>query len=95
MKCKQKLCARSKNLRQNGNCSICEDVLENAKNDHDRINKQKTVPKIEVDLKKMVEIHDKLSNGANIDPKVVSSLLLSGIVNINYYYMKMWLVAAA
>ena len=55
---------------------------ENAKIAHERINKQKTVPKIEVDLKKMVEIHDKLSKGANIDPKVVSGLLLSGIINI-------------
>ena len=82
MHCKQKLCSRSKNLSKNGNCSVCEDVLENSKVAHANINKQKTVPRIEVDLKKMVEIHDQLSKGANIDPKVVSGLLLSGIINI-------------
>ena len=57
MHCKQKLCSRSKNLSKNGNCSVCEDVLENSRVAHAHINKQKTVPRIEVDLKKMVEIH--------------------------------------
>ena len=82
MHCKQKLWPRSKNLSKNGNCSVCEDVLENSKAAHGHINKQKTVPRIEIDLKKMVEINDQLSKGANIDPKVVSGLLLSGIINI-------------
>ena len=82
MKCKQKLCSRSKNLKQNGNCSVCEDVLENANAAHAKIDKNKTVPRVEVDLKQMVDFHKKLKNGENIDPKDVSALLLAGIINI-------------
>ena len=66
MKCTQKLCSRSRNLSQNGNCSVCEDVLKNSKIAQDRINKQKTVPKVEVDQYQ----------------KVVSGLLLAGVINI-------------
>ena len=82
MKCKQKLCSRSKNLSPNGNCSVCEEVLENARIAKDQTNKQKSVPKIEVDLKQMIDVHGKLSKGANIDPSVVSGLLLAGVINI-------------
>ena len=82
MKCKQKLCARSKNLSTNGNCSVCEEVLENARIAKDQTIKHKSVPKIEVDLKQMIDVHGKLSKGANIDPSVVSGLLLAGVINI-------------
>ena len=33
-------------------------------------------------MKLMIEKHDKLVNGAQVDPKVVSVLLLGGVVNI-------------
>ena len=57
-------------------------VLENARIAKDQTNKQKSVPKIEVDLKQMIDVHGKLSKGANIDPSFVSGLLLAGVINI-------------
>ena len=69
-----------KNIIQNGNCSVCEDVLENAKIAKDFMNKQKSVPKIEVDLKQMIDVYGKLSKDASIVPSIVSGLLLAGVI---------------
>ena len=57
MKCKQKLCFWTKNINENGNCSVCEDVLENPKVAHDIIDKNKTVSRVEVDLKQMLDFY--------------------------------------
>ena len=42
--CKQKL--RSKNISQNGNCSVCENFIENVKASHTRIDEKKRVKKL-------------------------------------------------
>ena len=80
MKCKQNLCQRTKNLKTNGNCNVCDDAIEKV-GDH-RKNDKKKLEHITVDIKQMVDIQNKLSNGIPVDQTVVSGLLLSGIMNI-------------
>ena len=82
MKCNQKLCQRTKNLRQTGNCSVCDDVIKNATESHKQIDLKKSVKTVQVDMKKMIDIHEKLSKGVNIDSKDVNVLVLGGIINI-------------
>ena len=83
MKCNQKLCQRTKNLKESGNCNVCDDVIAEALKRHDDLERKKpSLADIQVDLKVLVEAHKKLSNGTPIDPKVVSSLILAGIVNV-------------
>ena len=81
IKCRQKLCQRSKNLNQIGNCSICDDVIaEFSKNDENL--KQNSSENVEVDLKLMINTHNKLVQGIPVDANTVSVLLLGGIINI-------------
>lgn len=54
-------------LKQSGNCNVCGEVLENARKAHNAIDKSKVVQRVELDMKKMIDIHNKLSNGNNID----------------------------
>ena len=82
MKCKQRLCFRNKNVSQNGNCSVCDGVIENVTSSHKKVDEKKTVKKVVVNMNQMVNMHRKLSNGVNIDPKDVSVLVLGGIINI-------------
>ena len=83
MKCIQKLCQRTKNLKNSGNCNVCDDVIAEALKKHkDLVSKKPKLADVQVDLKELVETHKKLSNGTPIDPKIVSSLILAGIVNI-------------
>ena len=49
---------------------------------HKKVNEKKKAKRVELDIKHMVEINEKLSKGVKIDPQVVSNLLLSGIINI-------------
>ena len=81
MKCNQKLCQRTKNLRQTGNCSVCDDVIKNATESHKQIDLKKSVKTVQVDMKKMIDIHGKLSKGVNIDNKDVNVLVLGGIIS--------------
>ena len=77
MKCKQKLCQRTKNLKESGNCNVCDDIIAEALKRHDDLERKKpSLADIQVDLNVLVEAHKKLSNGTPIDPKVVSSLIL-------------------
>ena len=81
MKCKQKLCSRNKNIEDSGNCSVCESVLlEYAKKFENK--KSNLTTKVEVDLELMVKTHDMLSRGVPVEQKVVSNLLLGGVLNI-------------
>jgi hypothetical protein len=43
---------------------------------------KKNVEKLVLDMNLMIGAHEKLSRGVSIDPTVVSSLLLSGVINI-------------
>ena len=80
MKCKQKLCQRSKNINENGNCIICDDAINEATRKVE--SSDKATGNVEIDLNLMIEIHNKLSNGVAVEPKVVSGLLLGGAINI-------------
>ena len=83
MKCIQKLCQRTKNLKNSGNCNVCEDVIAEALKKHNElVNKKAKLVDIQVDLNELVETHKKLSTGTPIDQKILSSLILAGIVNI-------------
>ena len=83
MKCKQKLCQRNKSLQENGNCNVCDDVIVEAlKKQNDLVSKKPTLANIQVDLKVLVDVHKKLSNGTPISQERVSSLMLAGIINM-------------
>ena len=82
MKCSQKLCQRNKTINQNGNCNVCEEVITNSMKAHEKIDQNNTLQKVALDMKQMVDVHKKLTNGINIDPKDVSVLLLGGVINI-------------
>ena len=83
MKCIQKLCQRNKNLKESGNCNVCDDaILEALKKQANLVSKKPLIENITVDLKAMVDAHDKLAKGNPIDQKTVSRLLLAGVVNI-------------
>ena len=58
-------------------CAI-EEVKKSFENKHKKRNSENVV----VDMKLMIEAHEKLSKGISIDPKVVSSPLLSSVINI-------------
>ena len=82
MKCQQKLCQRTKKISTTGNCDVCQNVIEELtkKNETTKINSN--FKKVEIDFKLMYETHKKLLNGSQVDPKVVNTLLLGGVVNI-------------
>ena len=81
-KCNQKLCQRTKNIRGNGVCSVCDDVITNVEARHAKLDKNRISKKVEFDLNHMIEINEKLLKGVRIDSHVVSNLVLSGIINI-------------
>ena len=81
-KCNQKLCKRTKNIGSSGACSVCEEVIKNVEARHKKVDENKTIKRVELDIKHMVEINEKLSKGVKVDSQVVSNLLLSGIINI-------------
>ena len=82
MKCNQKLCQRNKNLDSNGTCNVCNEVIRETEKKHEKIKKNNVVEKVELDFKYMVAANKQLSKGEQVDPGVVSNLLLSGIINI-------------
>ena len=49
---------------------------------HIAIDKNKVVKRVELDIKKMIDVHNKLSNVKNVDQRVVIVLLLGGAMNI-------------
>jgi hypothetical protein len=82
MKCKQRLCQRVKNLAPSGNCNVCEDAICEVRTDAVQLENKKHVENIKVDMELMIDAHEKLSRGISLDPKLVSSLLLGGVINI-------------
>jgi hypothetical protein len=81
MKCKQKLCQRSKNIKSNGDCSVCSDAIEAAIK-KDARPRTRTNKNVKMDMNLMVEIHNKLSKGLPVDSNEVSRLMLGGVINI-------------
>ena len=83
MKCSQKLCQRTKTISPSGNCNVCENVINELTKKHEEtLPKKRKFEKVELDLNMMIDIHKKLVNGSQIEPKTVNTLLLSGIINI-------------
>ena len=59
MKCKQKLCQRNKNLKESGNCNVCEEVIyHELKKQENQQRKKPMIENIQVDLKAMVNAHE-------------------------------------
>ena len=81
MRCKQKLCQRTKNIKLGGNCNACDDAIANAMKSEVKT-RNKPTEDVEIDMDLMIDTHNKLSKGTPIDPKVVSGLLLGGVINI-------------
>ena len=82
MKCKQKLCQRSKNILPSGSCTICQDVMDEATTKLEANKKIANFKKVDLDLKLMVETHNKLIQGTQVDPKTVNILVIGGVINI-------------
>ena len=82
MKCKQRLCSRTKNIKQSGFCITCDDLIEECKKKHETIGKQKTFPRIDLDMKLLIDTHEKLASGRPVEPNIVNILLLCGIQNV-------------
>ena len=81
-KCKQKLCQRTKGINNSGDCSVCEEVIRSVKEKHIKVDEKRKIRRVELDIKHMMNINDKLARGEQIDSKVVSNLLLSGVINV-------------
>ena len=86
MKCKQRLCQRTKNVGSEGNCDVCQDVINIMNKKHAQINAKNTLKPVQVDLKQMIQVHEQLSSGVKTDPQLVSVLLLGGIINITFQH---------
>ena len=82
MKCIQRLCSRTKNLKESGYCNICNDLVEDLKKKYERIEKPTSFQKVELDLKLLIDTHSKLVSGKLVEPQIVNTLLLGGILNI-------------
>ena len=81
MKCKQKLCNRTKNIETSGNCSICENVMLECFKEFDK-QKKPVTKKVEVDFDLMVKVQEQLSRGVLVEQEIVNNLILGGVINI-------------
>ena len=52
MKCKQKLCNRTKNICPNGNCNVCAETINEAQKQQQKHRNKKPNEKIKVDVTK-------------------------------------------
>ena len=82
MKCKQNLCSRTKNLLSSGNCNVCQEAIKKATDEKTKPSKDAKNKKVELDFKILVDTHSKIAQGVKVDPDVVNTLLLGGIINI-------------
>ena len=82
MKCIQKLCKRNTNITNSGNCTICQNAIDEAVKKFEQSKKNKHFEKVNVDLNLMIATHKKLEQGIRVDPGTLNVLVLGGIVNI-------------
>ena len=62
---------------------MCEEVVKDTTNKVKNIAKEGMMgKKVEIDFKKMLEVHEKVSKGEMIDSTTVNGNLLGGIMNI-------------
>ena len=52
------------------------------KKKYERNEKTKSFQKVDLDLKLLIDTHSKLVNGKLVEPQIVNTLLLGGILNI-------------
>ena len=74
------ICQWTKNINLSRKCNVCEEVLENV--GCIAIDKNKVVQRVELDMKKIIDVQNKLSNGKDVDQRDISVLLLGGVMNI-------------
>ena len=82
MKCKQKLCQRTRNICSSGNCNVCDDAIDEITKKFEAKKKKSNFDKVQFDMKLMVDTHRKLANGTKVESKVVNELLIGGVLNI-------------
>jgi hypothetical protein len=75
MKCNTKSCQRSKNILANGFCNTCDEAkkLENPQ-------KKKASKEIELNVREIETIYNKLKIGDKVDQNVVNSVIIGGIL---------------
>ena len=76
MKCFTKSCQRSKNILANGFCNTCDEAKK-----LDKPQKMKATKEIEVDVKEIEVIYNKLKVGDTVDQNVVNSIIIGGILS--------------
>ena len=82
MKCKQKLCQRTRNLCSSGNCNVCDDAINEITKKFEAKKKKSNFDKVQLDMELMIDTHKKLANGSKVESKVVNELLIAGVLNI-------------
>ena len=82
MKCTQRLCQRTKNLKESGYCNVCDDLFEEMVKKYKALKKPRSFEQVNLDFKLLKETNDNLMSGKVVEPEVVSTLLLGGITNI-------------
>ena len=76
-------CQRNKNIKPSDLCNVCDDVVNDTTSKLPKQKRKEDFPKkIEIDMKEMVKMDDKLRKGEVIEPSKVSSVVLAGIINI-------------
>ena len=66
MACNQKLCKRNSNITSSGNCSVCQNAIDEALNQLEASRKKGNFKKVEIDFQLMRETHKKLENGITV-----------------------------
>jgi len=82
MPCNQKLCKRNSNITSSGNCSVCQNAIDEALKQLEASRKKGNFKKVDIDFKLMLDTHKKLENGIRVDPMTLNVLVLGGVVNI-------------
>ena len=67
------ICQWTKNINLSRKCNVCEEVLENA--GCIAIDKNKVVQRVELDMKKIIDVQNKLSNGKDVDQRDISGTI--------------------
>ena len=84
MKCKERLCSSTKNIKQSGFCNICDDLMEKCKKRYEAIEEKRTFPRIDIDLKlliyKVEEVAAKIERIGNLKDLNIWRIRLTLIV---------------
>ena len=82
MMCNHKLYKMNPNITSSGNCSICQNAIDEALNQLEASRKKGNFGKFVIDFQLMLETYKKLEKGIRVDPMTLNILVLGGVVNM-------------